>query len=266
MKSKVFFQFAFLLICLLFNSVLVFGQPWMEQLNNQKHGTTPNFFEIQKAFNDYWEPKNVGTDGYYMENGDRKKAYGWKQFRRWEYQMQYKADLFTGLLPDKSPQQIYDRYLSTLPIESRTTTANWTSMGTSSSSGGYAGIGRLNCVAFHPTNTNIYWVGAPAGGLWITTNSGSSWSCLTDNNNVLGVSDIAVTSDYTSSNTIYIATGDRDASDNYSIGVLKSTNGGTTWNSTGLSYALSSGKMVNRLLIDPNNNQIINSGNIRWCL
>lgn len=130
-------------------------------------------------------------------------------------------------------------------------------MGTSSSSGGYAGIGRLNCVAFHPTNSNIYWVGAPAGGLWLTTNDGSSWSCLTDNNNVMGVSDIAVTSDYSTSNTIYIATGDRDASDNYSIGVLKSTNAGSTWNSTGLSFSLSSGKMVNRLLIDPNNNQIL---------
>jgi hypothetical protein len=256
MYKKIFFQ-TLLSILFLLSSVYIFGQPWMEKIQTESSGKTLSFFDYQKAFNDYWGPKNVGTDGFYIENGERKKAYGWKQFRRWEYNMQYKADLSTGLLPINTAQEIYDRYLATLPIESRSTTANWTSLGTSSSSGGYAGIGRLNCVAFHPTNTNTYWVGAPAGGLWLTTNDGTSWSCLTDNNNVLGVSDIAITSDYSTSNTLYIATGDRDASDNYSIGVLKSINGGITWNSTGLSFSLSSGKMVNRLLIDPNNNQIL---------
>ncbi|MGE5355815.1 MAG: hypothetical protein ACM3PT_06200 [Deltaproteobacteria bacterium] len=246
-----------LLISSVLLSIKLYSQPWVEEFVKKEQKNPSNFLEMQKAFNDYWEPKNVGTDGYYMENGERKKAYGWKQFKRWEYNMQYKADMTTGLLPDRSAQEIFERYLTTLPPEARVTTANWTSLGTSSSGGGYAGIGRLNCIAFHPTNTNIYWVGAPAGGLWMTTNNGSSWTCLTDNNNVLGVSDIAVTSDYASSNTIYIATGDRDASDNYSIGVLKSTNGGTTWASTGLTFALSSGKMVNRLLIDPNNDQVL---------
>ncbi|MBK7096632.1 MAG: T9SS type A sorting domain-containing protein [Saprospiraceae bacterium] len=256
MHKKILFRTLFSILVLL-SSDFVFGQPWMEKIQTESSGKTLSFFDYQKAFNDYWDPKNVGTDGFYLENGERKKAYGWKQFRRWEYNMQYKADLQTGFLPPNSAQQIYERYIASLPVESRATNANWSSMGTSSSSGGYAGIGRLNCVAFHPTNSNIYWVGAPAGGLWLTTNDGSSWSCLTDNNNVMGVSDIAVTSDYSTSNTIYIATGDRDASDNYSIGVLKSTNAGSTWNSTSLSFSLSSGKMVNRLLIDPNNNQIL---------
>ena len=123
--------------------------------------------------------------------------------------------------------------------------------------GGYAGIGRLNCIAFHPSNTNTCWVGAAAGGLWVTTNNGSSWTCLTDNNGALAVSDIVIPTDYATSNTIYIATGDKDHWDNRSIGVLKSSNGGSTWNNTGISYTLSSGNMVNRLLLDPNNNQII---------
>ena len=256
MYNKFLYQ-AIIVLFILGSPIFIYGQPWMENIKIESSGKTLNFFDYQKAFNAYWDPKNVGTDGYYFENGERKKAYGWKQFKRWEYKMQYKVDINSGLLPERSPQEIYDRYISSLPVESRSTVANWSNMGPSSSSGGYAGIGRLNCIAFHPSNTNTYWVGAPAGGLWITVNDGSSWTCLTDNNNVLGVSDIAVTSDYASSNTLYIATGDRDASDNYSIGVLKTTNGGSTWSGTGLSFTLSAGKMVNRLLIDPNNNQIL---------
>ncbi|MBK6783816.1 MAG: hypothetical protein IPG79_08630 [Saprospiraceae bacterium] len=44
-------------------------------------------------------------------------------------------------------------------------TANWTNLGPNTTSGGYAGLGRINCVAFHPTNSNIMWVGSPGGSL-----------------------------------------------------------------------------------------------------
>jgi photosystem II stability/assembly factor-like uncharacterized protein len=74
---------------------------------------------------------------------------------------------------------------------------------------------------------------------------------------VLAVSDIVIPTDYATSNTIYIATGDKDHWDNRSVGVLKSTDGGTTWNVTGISYSLSDGQMVNRLLLDPTDNQVI---------
>lgn len=62
--------------------------------------------------------------------------------------------------------------------------------------------------------------------LWETRDNGGTWTCLTDNNGVLGVSDIVIPDDYDTSNTIYIATGDRDAWDNRSVGVLKTTDGG----------------------------------------
>ena len=43
------------------------------------------------------------------------------------------------------------------------------------------GIGRVNCVAFSPTNTNTYYVGVAQGGIWKTTNGGVTWTVLTDN-------------------------------------------------------------------------------------
>ncbi len=245
-----------LIILIFFLSVgATFAQPWTKNLPTDKT-TELTLFDYEKAFNDYWAPYNVDRTGYYVINGEKKKARGWKQFHRWHYRMETQVDATTGQFPARSAQQVYDEYVkNTNPKDAKN--ANWVQLGPDNSTGGYAGVGRVNCVAFHPSNNNTWWVGAPAGGLWMTTNNGSTWTCLTDDNDVLGVSDICIPSDYATSQTIYIATGDRDAWDNRSIGVLKSTNGGTSWNTTGLSYDIGDGAMVNRILIDPNNNQIL---------
>ncbi|RKE03409.1 VPS10 domain-containing protein [Marinifilum flexuosum] len=215
--------------------------------------------DYQEAFNTYWKPYNVNGKGYYYENGVKKKAYGWKQFKRWEWNMRGQVDAKTGKFPEKSAQEVFNEYFKTNKRTKSATidASNWTVMGPNNSLGGYAGIGRINCIAFHPTDNNTYWVGAPSGGLWVTHDNGNTWTCLTDNNNVMGVSDIVIPSDYETSKTIYIATGDRDGWDNRSVGILKSIDGGLSWKKTGLSANLNDGLMVNRLLLDPNDDNII---------
>lgn len=243
-----------LLLIVLIMPIFMFGQPWKENLPKREGNQKYTFYEMQKAFYDYCDTHNV-KDGKMDVNGKLVKMPGYKQFKRWEWDMRTQIDPLTGEFPKKTAQQVYDQYkLNTKNVDDL---ANWTSVGPNSTAGGYAGIGRINCVAFHPTDNDTYWIGAPSGGLWVTTNDGDSWTCLTDNNNVLGISDIIIPSDYATSKTIYIATGDRDAVDNNSIGVLKTTDGGATWNSTGISYAISDGKMVNRLLLDPNDDNTI---------
>ena len=86
---------------------------------------------------------------------------------------------------------------------------------------------RTNAIAFHPTNGDIFYVGAPAGGLWITTNGGQSWTTHTDQLPTLGVSAIIV--DYDNPLNIFIGTGDRDAGDAAGMGVMKSEDGGVTF-------------------------------------
>jgi len=233
-----------------------FAQDWKANLPQNRTASQLTFYDYQNAFNEYWEPYNVKA-GYYTENGVRKKAKGWKQFKRWEYKMEGEINTQTGQFPAKTAQQVYKEFIRNNPQQSASRAANWISLGTDNTTGGYAGIGRVNCVAFHPTDNNTYWIGAPAGGLWKTTDNGSSWTCLTDENNVLGVSSIIIPSNYAISNTIYIGTGDRDAWDNRSIGVLKSTDGGATWGTTGLAYALSSGRMVNKMILDPSDDNTI---------
>ena len=234
----------------------MYAQPWLKHLPAGKPTSELTLFDYQKAFETYWAPFRVDR-GSYLDNGIKRKAPGWKQFKRWEYQISSQVDPRTGAFPQKTSLQVREEFLKANPQPRTVTSADWKPVGPTTSFSGYSGIGRINCVAFHPTDINTYWVGAAAGGLWQTTDNGSSWKCLTDNNGVLAVSDIIIPADYDASGTLYIATGDRDAWDNRSIGVLKSTDNGTTWNQTGLSFTIFEGRMVNRLLQDPTNKDIL---------
>ncbi|HEY9114115.1 MAG TPA: GEVED domain-containing protein [Bacteroidales bacterium] len=259
-------QLVLIVFFLSYIPIITQAQNWTQNLPQDKIDRPEEltFFEIQKAFNDYWEPFDV-KNGYYTVNGEEKKAPGWKQFKRWEWYWEPRVDPTTGEFPEITAADIRKELKKTDGI--RAATGNWTSLGPTSTTGGYAGIGRLNCIAFVSGSTNRFYVGAPAGGLWKTTNGGTTWTVLTDDNDVLGVSD-AVVIPTAGEDIIYIATGDRDggsmwaldgqqSNDNNSIGVLKSIDGGTTWMPTGLSFKASQRRTVNRLLKDPTNNNIL---------
>ncbi len=237
-----------------------------QTLRKQEVKQEKNFFELQKEFNDYWTPKNV-KGGYYLENGIRKKASGWKQFRRWEWFWENRIDPGTGNFPNIDMNKIYKQ--SRNNDNNRNAAGNWQTMGPSSSVGGYAGLGRLNCVGFRTGDDPTLYTGSPSGGLWKTTDGGTNWTVLTDDNSVLGVSDVVVVAGATtSSDVVYIATGDRDGGsmwslsgdqvhDNNTIGVLKSTDGGSTWSTTALTWITSDKKTLNRLLVHPANSSTI---------
>jgi len=119
--------------------------------------------------------------------------------------------------------------------ETRINAANWTSLGDVSNIGG-----RILCVTVDPNNSNNLWAGSASGGIWKSTNAGSSWVSVPTNLPVLGVASILV--DPSNSNIIYAGTGEVYRVDTsnigfnvwkcrgtYGIGILKSTNGGSTW-------------------------------------
>jgi len=250
-------------------SGILAAQTWEQNLPQDKlENGELKFQEIQKAFNDYWAPYNV-ENGYYYVNGEKIKAPGWKQFKRWEWKAEYFID-GEGNFPETSTVEEMEKYYKANPDEGKSLSGNWTNIGYNTTNGGYQGIGRVNCVAFHPSNSSTFWIGAPSGGLWKTTDGGTTWTVQTDALSVMGVSAIAVHPSYngTTNRTLYIGTGDRDGNstwtmgsglshDSEGIGVLKSTDGGTTWNTTALSFTQSAKVVVNDLLIHPTNNSTI---------
>ena len=134
------------------------------------------------------------------------------------------------------------------------TQSNWISKGPINtpvilSNGKKRGNGRINCIAFDPIDSDIIWVGSPAGGLWKSVDGGNNWTTNTDNMPVIGVSSIAI--DPTNTQNMLIVTGDAHATDTYSIGILKSTDGGHSWNTTSLSYNISQKKRINKVIINP---------------
>jgi photosystem II stability/assembly factor-like uncharacterized protein len=212
--------------------------------------------EHQSAFNQYWQDKNV-VNGYYTENGVQKKAYGWKQYKRWENYWKTRVNIADNTFPNYSQYKLADLQFEENLLQERSSSGQWISLGPSSSNGGYAGVGRLNCIEFHPTDNDVFWVGAPTGGLWKTDDGGITWNTLTDDNEVLGVSTIAIPSDYQTSQTIYIGTGDKNSwhHDNGN-GIFKSTDGGITWD-VSLEINVASNITVNKILIHPSNNNIL---------
>jgi hypothetical protein len=244
------------------------AQQWTTKLPEGKlRSGNLTFYEIQKAFNDYWAPFNVKNGYYKNANGVEVKAHGWKQFRRWEWYWENRIVKETGQFPKTSASEELEKYLLVNP-GGRSPNGSWTSLGPSSTSGGYAGLGRLNCVGFVSGDNNTIYVGSASGGIWKTSDGGTNWIPIGDNNAVLGVSDIIAYRPASSPDVIYIATGDRDGgsmwslgggqyNDNNSVGVLKSTDGGTTWNTTGLTFYASQYRTVNRLLLHPSDNNIL---------
>ncbi len=246
----------------------LWAQVWLKgiKIDNVKE---PSFFEFQEAFNNYWKDYNV-VGGKYVKNNKVLKAPGWKQFKRWEWYWEPRINKETGEFPITTSVKEFEKYKQS-GFKFKSTSGNWTSYGPSTVGGGYDGLGRINCISFHPTNENIFWVGSPSGGLWGTIDAGASWTVVTDNNPVLGVSDIAIPADYEVSNTIYIATGDRDggsswtlgggnSADNHSIGVLKSNDGGISWVEAGLNNDVAVNAKMGFLRIHPNDNSILYAG------
>jgi hypothetical protein len=238
MKRKI------LLLAAIILSIGAGAQPaWFPNTNNPvKLSDVIEAHEKNKAFavDDEKEP----------EIKDRIKEGGDYHFNRWLWYWQQHTDENGYLVsPVKNfEESLKFRNSNSAGKSTAGNNSNWSFQGPTTSGGGYEGIGRISSIEFHPTDINTYWVCAAGGGVWKTVNDGINWTCLTDGLAVIGTSDLDVNP--LNPKTMYLCPGDRDASDTYSIGVLKSTDGGATWNTTGLVYTTSQTKLTNCLVIN----------------
>jgi hypothetical protein len=103
--------------------------------------------------------------------------------------------------------------------------------------------GRITALIIHPSNPNIIYAGAASGGVWKSTNFGSTWNNVFNESFSIG----ALAFDPTDTNTIYVGTGEANPAGVATYpgnGIWRSTNGGGTWANLGLGLTAYIGKVV----------------------
>ena len=133
------------------------------------------------------------------------------EFERWKAYTKIKSDLL--------------KTTDEMPV------ADWRSCGPSNQSG------RIISHAFDPFNSDILWAGSATGGLWKTENSGDSWQPMSDGIPSLAIGAIGI--DPQNNQNMLIGTGEGYLLASgflYGVGVLKSNDGGLTWQMTALSF------------------------------
>ncbi len=233
MLKKLLFIFTFFIVSVSYTQELPIAIPNQNNVTKSKSNLT--FKSYTNSVESYFSNQDVG-----------KKGSGYKPFKRWQYHWSHYLQADGTIAP---AQYLWDAWEQKQKMsKSALVVSNWTAKGPFSQSSN-SGQGRVNTILVDPNNANIIYVGAPAGGLWKSTDAGVHWTPLTDHLPQIGVSGIAI--DPNNSNIIYISTGDDDAGDSYSVGVFKSTDGGATWNPTGNISGVPNSS--NEIVIDPTN-------------
>lgn len=117
--------------------------------------------------------------------------------------------------------------------------------------------GRVRSIIIHPSDPQTLWLGSVSGGIWKTTDGGTSWAPLADFMTNLAVSSMVI--DPTNPNVLYAGTGEGyfNGDSIRGAGVFKTTDGGTTWNQLPQTAASPNWYYVDRLAISPADNQVI---------
>ena len=113
--------------------------------------------------------------------------------------------------------------------------------------------GRVVDVAGIPWPSRTFYVSAAGGGLWKTTNAGTSYRPVFENEHVSSGGMIAIAPSDTS--TVYYGTGEPNSRNSMSpgAGIYKSTSGGRSWEFIGLKET----QHIGRVVVDPSNKDVV---------
>jgi len=113
--------------------------------------------------------------------------------------------------------------------------------------------GRIDDFAVVESNPNVIFVGTASGGVWKTTNNGTTWEPVFDKEAVSTIGDIAIAPSDPS--IIWVGTGEPNnrQSSSWGDGAYKSLDGGKTWQRMGLSAT----HHIGRVVIHPRNPDVV---------
>ena len=123
----------------------------------------------------------------------------------------------------------------------------WRSIGPANMSG------RVTDIEGIPSPSKTFYVAAAAGGIWKTTNNGTTFRPLFQNERVVALGDLAIAPSDTMQ--IWAGTGEEDSRNSISPGggIYKSMDGGLTWELKGLEAT----EHIGRIVVHPTDPDIV---------
>lgn len=113
--------------------------------------------------------------------------------------------------------------------------------------------GRIADLAVVESRPQTFYVGTASGGVWKTTNDGTTWEPIFDNQSTASIGDVTLAP--SNPNVVWVGTGEPQnrQSSPWGDGVYKSTDGGRTWRHMGLEQT----HHIGRIVIHPRNPDIV---------
>ncbi|MFO7980639.1 MAG: hypothetical protein R6V00_07395 [Candidatus Aminicenantes bacterium] len=117
-------------------------------------------------------------------------------------------------------------------------------------------VGRVSDVEGVPGDASMVYVGTASGGVWKTTNGGTTWEPIFDGQPAASIGDIAL--EPGNPDVVYVGTGESNVRNSVSFGngVYKSTDGGNSWRYLGLKDT----EHISRIVINPHNPDVVYVG------
>jgi photosystem II stability/assembly factor-like uncharacterized protein len=113
--------------------------------------------------------------------------------------------------------------------------------------------GRIADIAIHPGNRSVWYVAVGSGGVWKTTNAGTTWNPVFDDQASYSVGCVSL--DPGNPEVVWVGTGENVSGRHvgYGDGVYRSTDGGRSWRNMGLATS----EHISRILIDPRDSNVV---------
>ena len=113
--------------------------------------------------------------------------------------------------------------------------------------------GRIDDFAVLESDPATFYVAAATGGLWKTTNNGTTFETVFDDESTSSIGDVAIAP--TDANLVWVGTGENNnrQSSSWGEGVFKSTDGGKSWANMGLKDS----HHIARVVIDPVDHDVV---------
>lgn len=113
--------------------------------------------------------------------------------------------------------------------------------------------GRIADIAVNPKDKTNWYVAVGSGGVWKTTNAGTTWKAVFENQSSYSIGSVAI--DPNQPNVVWVGTGENVSGRHvgWGDGIYKSLDAGQTWQRMGLEKS----EHIGKILIDPRNSNVV---------